>query len=259
MNKYIALAALLAAGSALANAAEPTLVWDMDFLSTGVTLNCAEGVTTTLKSNVGANVISNGAITLNNNSFSFSQNAGNVSYAEEFSLVAKLSLGSLQPGNWPALFGFGETDAWCWKPSYYVATGTFVLDKDGFSVNSIEKVNEVNKKSGEIKYTLPSEGYGDIIDVAIQCDGKGKISLYVGGELAGYTTITDPAEYGSNKLVKNFTFGARNGGGNKSNITLYDAALYKGLVTSIIPEPSTFGLLAGLGALALVGTRRRRK
>ncbi len=34
---------------------------------------------------------------------------------------------------------------------------------------------------------------------------------------------------------------------------------YASITGAVIPEPSAFGLLAGLGALALVGARRRRK
>ena len=40
---------------------------------------------------------------------------------------------------------------------------------------------------------------------------------------------------------------------------LYDLALTWGSASFSVPEPSAFGLLAGLGALALAGTRRRRR
>ena len=43
------------------------------------------------------------------------------------------------------------------------------------------------------------------------------------------------------------------GDNNTSNVT------FSNLSISSIPEPSAFGLLAGLGALALAGTRRRRR
>lgn len=252
MKKTI-IAIMALAGVAVAD--NPSVVWDMDFLSTGVTLTTAEGVTTTLASGVGASIIKNGAITLNNNSFTFNQTAGNLSYADEFTLVATLQLGNPQPGSWPAIFGLGEDSSWCWKPSFYTATNTFNLDKDGFT----DKVDETYKNTGGITYTLPTEDgvYGDVITLALQNDGNGKLTLFVDGNVAGYTTITSEAEYGSNKLIKTFTFGARNGGGNKSNIILHDVQFVSGLTTSIIPEPTTATL--SLLALAGLAARRRRK
>ena len=247
----IALLAL----SGISLAAAPSIVWDMDFAATGVTLKVAEGVTTTLGANVGADIISNGAITLNNNSFTFDQTAGNLSYANEFTLVAKVQLGNPQPGDWPAIFGLGEDASWCWKPSYYVQAGIFNLDKDGFG----GVVDETNKGSGSIAYTLPTtEGsYGDIVTLALQNNGAGTLTLLVDGQTAGYTTITKASDFGSDKLIKKFTFGARNGGGNKANLILHDAQFVSGLTTQIIPEPATATL--SLLALAGLAARRRRK
>ncbi len=232
--------------------AEPTVLWDMNFTATGVTLTLAEGVTTNLGSEVGKDLISNGAITLNNDSFSFQQTGGQLSYADKFTLLAKVQLGASQPGSWPAIFGLGEDNNWCWKPSYYVNTGTFNLDKDGFN-NVVDESN----KGGGVSYTLPTDGYGDIITIALQNDGAGKLTLLVDGEVAGYTTITDEIQYGNNKYINNFTFGARNGGGNKANIILHDAQFVSGLATQIIPEPTTATL--SLLALAGLAARRRRK
>ena len=249
MKKTIT-AIMALAGVAIAG--EAKVLWDMDFESTGVTLTLAEGVTTNLSSNVGANLITDGAITLNNNSFSFSQTDGRLSYADEFTLVAVVQLGASQPGSWPAVFGLGEDNKWAWKPSFYVDAGQFKLDKDGF-----DSADETNKGVGGVTYTLPSEGYGDIVTIALQNDGNGKLSLYVDDVLAGYSTIGNAADYGSDKFINNFTFGARNGGSNKSNIILHDAQFVQGLVTRIVPEPTT----ATLSLLALVGlaARRRRK
>ncbi len=239
------------AGVASADTA-PTVVWDMDFTSAGIVINTAEGVTTDLTTGVGTSIIKDGAITLNNDKFSFNQTAGQLSYADEFTLVAKIQLGK-QPGSWPVIMSLGEDANWYWKPSYYTA-GKFVLDKDGFGTGATE-----NDDTG-ISYTLPTEdgSYGDIITLAFQNDGKGNFTLYVDGKLADSTIIADAGSIGSNKLVKQFTFGGRNGSGNnKANVIFHDVQFVNGLVTQIVPEPTTATL--SLLALAGLAARRRRK
>ena len=47
--------------------------------------------------------------------------------------------------------------------------------------------------------------------------------------------------------------------GGTMDVGIYNAVLSTTEMASMIPEPSAFGLLAGLGALALVASRRRRK
>ena len=70
------------------------------------------------------------------------------------------------------------------------------------------------------------------------------------------TTVTAPTSnttfLGSNGNTRLWTNGGKD---TYSNISLK----YGGAVSPAVPEPSAFGLLAGLGALALVGARRRRR
>ena len=95
--------------------------------------------------------------------------------------------------------------------------------------------------------------YDDATKTSTSKAGKFVLSTYDGN------TLSETANFEVDQNQQNLTF-LKNGNtrlwtNNKAE-TFSNIKLAYG---SAIPEPSAFGLLAGLGALALVGARRRRK
>ena len=161
--------------------------------------------------------------------------------ANTFSGGVTINAGTVQAGNASAL-GTGAVK---------IAGGQLSVANVSLNVSALEIVLSDKYKSGMDGSVAAITGSG-----SITLNGN-KINLSK-GELASLTTVTEmtfkiaDASISSSFTKDNFTLGT---GWDGWTITSYA----NGVITLSVPEPSMFGLLAGLGALALVGARRRRK
>ena len=274
MKNYITIAALLAAGTALSGAATGDLLWGLDFTSDSLTLT-GEGTASgsgsidktgglfgTGSYSTGSD--NSGKLTINLSGEEAALREGSGAFTLSFH--AKYEGGQ---GDWPVLATFGVNGSYQYKLTYYANDSSLQLDKDGYPEMTGAGTN--GKTFVGSGFT-PSSDWAHYALVFGGEAGAKTISLYIDGVKQGSTGTLNLT---SSNAMTSFVLGGKINGNNASYLTLSDVATYEGELNetqvaylsdnkapasfSAIPEPSAFGLLAGLGALALVASRRRRK
>ena len=233
MTKYITVAALLAAGSAFANAA----VWS-----------------STTSGNSGYNMATSSGFWFNLGS-------------ERLSTTAEPSGTALED-----TVALDSIDlAWTTSDTGLDVSCGFVLTDGSLNIVAVSETTGTSTKNGSVEIDFDGVEISSSSTYSVWFVGTDKIetlkseetltltgNVLSGGDAAPGIKF---AQYSDSSAGANDTLGVWNTVSNDTTATEWGAqfAPVVTIATSAVPEPSAFGLLAGLGALALVASRRRRK